>query len=449
MGSCPLLESAYITDEDGEPRIAWSVGEDAKVQIVFRDGDRGWRWLTSLPGFTEDSRPWGYVARDRALQVVEPISGGFGIFAVSVDTGERKLLARTELVPPTEALQDDESHRILAVESLPDGPRWQFLEPEHPVVKLLDRLLHAYAPLDVKVVSVSEDDRLALVLVSGDRQPGLYALADVATGATRPVAQTLPLLYPVGLAADARAPLVVLPHGGPFGIRDVWGFEEEVQRLASEGFAVLQVNYRGSGGYGEPYQEDGYRRWGDRMIEDILDATRWVVGQGRVDGARMCTYGASFGGYAALQATILAPDLFRCAAGVSGVYDLTRLDRSDDIITSRRTRGYLRTTAGDDEAALRAASPAHHADLIKVPVLLAHGAKDSRVPLAQAERLRDALAAQGRPPDWVVEPHEGHGFYDEAARERFYARLLAFLKRHTAPAPAAASEPTAPPAPRP
>src|SRR5262249_28241961 len=140
----------------------------------------------------------------------------------------------------------------------------------------------------------------------------------------------------------AGAPLVVLVHGGPHGVRDRWGYNPEVQLLASQGFAVLQVNYRGSGGYGRAYKESGYRHWGDRVMQDIVDATRWMVGKGLADAKRVCIYGASFGGYAALQASILAPDLFRCAVGYAGIYDLTMMDRVGDVPETRLGRGYVR-----------------------------------------------------------------------------------------------------------
>jgi dipeptidyl aminopeptidase/acylaminoacyl peptidase len=326
---------------------------------------------------------------------------------------------------------------------------------------VLSGLLDAYPGLHVNLVSTTDDQRLAIALVHGDRDPGRFLLVDVAKRSAEQILETRPWIKreemaemtafhiaasdgrpihgyvtsPRGLPAGARPPLVVLPHGGPFGYRDHWGFDPEVQLLASEGFAVLQVNYRGSGGYGEAFMEAGYRHWGDRMIEDLLDATRWLVRKGQVDGARLCTFGGSYGGYAALQAVVVAPELFRCAVGFAGVYDLTRLEHNDDMVTSEQARRWVRTTAGDDRDALRAVSPAFHADRIKVPVLLLHGGKDRRVPIAHAELLRDALTAQGRPPEWEEEPLEGHGYYNEAARARLYARLVEFLRRQTTPKP--------------
>ncbi len=461
VAESPLPNSSYLTDEAGEPRIAWSPGEDAKPRILFRDDQHAWRPVSSLPGLTPASRPWHYRASDRTLEVMDPVAGGFSINSVSIDSGERKVVATTTLATPSRILRDRVTGRVLAVESQPDLPDWQLLEPAHPLVQVLAGLLDAHPGLHVDLVSRTEDDRLAIAHVYGDRDPGRFLLVDVARRSAEPLLENRPWIkpeqmaemtafhikasdgqpihgyvtYPSGLPAGVKPPLVVLPHGGPFGVRDRWGFNPEVQLLASDGFAVLQVNFRGSGGYGEAYQEAGYRHWGDRMIEDLLDATRWLVKKEKVDGARMCTYGGSFGGYAALQAVSLAPGLFRCAVGFAGVYDLTRLEHNDDMVTSGRARGFVRTTVGEDEAALKAASPVFHADLIKVPVLLIHGGKDKRVPIVHAEKLREALTALGRPPEWLEEPLEGHGFYDEAARARQYARLVEFLKRHTAPRP--------------
>jgi dipeptidyl aminopeptidase/acylaminoacyl peptidase len=227
--------------------------------------------------------------------------------------------------------------------------------------------------------------------------------------------------------------MIVMPHGGPHWVRDHWWFDPEVQLLAHEGFAVLQVNYRGSGGYGEAYQEAGYRQWGDRVVQDIIDATRFAVRKGFADPKRICVYGASFGAFAALQSSILAPDLFRCAVGYAGIYDLGLLSETGDIRLGRIGRGFVRTTVGEDKRALEQASPVRHAAEIAARVLLVHGKRDQRAPIEHAESLRDALAARGKQPEWLVEAKEAHGFFDEGARERMYERLLKFLKENTRP----------------
>ncbi len=242
----------------------------------------------------------------------------------------------------------------------------------------------------------------------------------------------------VTLPRGARAappPMVVVTHGGPHGIRDHWGFDPTVQLLASEGFAVLQVNYRGSGGYGLGYEEAGYGHWGDRVVQDVVDATRWAVRKGFADPARICAFGGSFGAYASLQAAILAPDLFRCAVGYAGIYDLTRMSWTGDIPWSRHGRDYVRTAVGTDATALKTASPVFHADALRARVLLVHGEQDERAPIAHAEEMRKALTEAGHPPEWLVEPREGHGFYDEGARERMWTRVVAFLKESMASAP--------------
>lgn len=465
----PIREGSFFTDEDGELRLA--AGWDTSFQPRYFLRERsGWRELTALKGFSEASDPVAYVAKDRAIEVVEPLGTGFGLYSVSVETGERRLLLKTEVAPPSCFDRDKDTRRAVAVESEPDLPAYDVLEEQHPIARLVDGLLAAFPGQHVRILNRTDDDRLAVVQVYGDRHPGEFLLVDVAKHTAEPLGTTRPwispeemapveafhvaasdglrihgyLTLPPGMAPGVKPPLVVLPHGGPHGVRDVWGFDWEAQLLASRGFAVLQVNYRGSGGYGEAYQEAGYRRWGDRVVQDIVDATRWVVRKGKADGARVCAMGGSFGAYAAMQASILAPDLFRCAAGIAGVYDLTLMFHEGDIYLSAIGRGYLKKAVGEEEAALRSASPVHNAARLGVPVFLAHGGRDERAPIEHAEKLKDALTGLGRPPEWLVEPTEGHGFYDEEARLRLYARLVAFLERHTAPKAAQAAAAPAP-----
>ncbi|MCA1826509.1 MAG: alpha/beta hydrolase family protein [Myxococcales bacterium] len=448
----PLAHAQFFTDENGELRIAAGNDDAARPKYFYFDG--AWRELDSIRGFSSSSRPLAFVARDRVLYVSEPVQDGFAVYAVSIDTGERKLVLKTQIAP-VEDLVRDATGRVVAAEYEPDLPAWEFVDRSHPLSRVLQGMLAAYPNEHVEIVNTTDDDRKALVRVYSDRDPGRFLLVDVATMSAEPIADARPWVKPDSMAEMSAfhipasdgfrihgyittppgaqpgkpPPLIVLPHGGPHGVRDYWRFDPQVQLLAHEGYAVLQVNYRGSGGYGEAYQEAGYRKWGDRVVQDIIDATRFVVRKGYADPARICIFGGSFGAYAAIEGSIRAPDLYKCAVGYSGIYDLALLSKAGDIRLERQGRAYLSAAVGQDEAALQKASPVYHADQIAARVFLIHGRKDERAPFEHAEALRDALAARSRPPEWLVEPKEGHGFYDEAARERMYQRLLEFFKK--------------------
>ena len=454
----PLAGAAVYTDEDGELRLAGGLDDSGRQRYFFFEG-HGWRDLGSISGLPAGTEPLGYLPREHAIYVSEPSGDGFAVWQVAIDTGERKPVATTGTAPVSDKVEDPASGRIVAIESEPDLPTWEFVDKGHPLSRVIQGLLAAYPGENVRIVNNTDDGRKALVFVYGDRDPGRYLLVDSTTMSAEPIAEARPWVKPEEMAEMSafhipasdglrihgyitlplRAqpgtlpPMVVLPHGGPHGVRDDWGFDPEVQLLAQQGYAVLQVNYRGSGGYGEAYEKAGYRKWGDRVVQDIVDATRFAVRKGYADPRRICIYGGSFGAYAALQGSILAPDLYRCAVGYAGIYDLTLLSQTGDIRLERSGRGYLRTAVGEDEIALQKASPAGHADQIAARVLLIHGKRDERAPIEHAEALRDALTARGRPPEWLVEPKEGHGFYDEAARERMYGRLLEFLKKSLQP----------------
>jgi dipeptidyl aminopeptidase/acylaminoacyl peptidase len=451
----PRPGASFITDENGEPRIAAAAGIDTKPQYFYRDVDSTWSELTNLKGISRSTHPMEFEARTRTLDVTEPMEKGMGLFALRLDTGERKLLSRNDWVPPSHLLEDH-SQRVLAVQYEPDLPVYDFVVQDHPLSRALSGLLAVYPDENVRILDTTDDEKKAVVFVYSDRDPGRYLLLDVDKLSVEEIIGQRPWIKPEEMAAmtafriqasdgtwihgyitkprqaqPGPAPLVVLPHGGPHGVRDRWQYDSEVQLLASEGFAVLQVNFRGSGGYGLKYQEAGYRHWGDRMIEDIADATRFVVRKGYADPKRICIYGASFGAYAALQSTIVAPDLFRCAVGYAGVYDLTLMEKEGDIPETRNGRGFLHTVLGTDEGALKAKSPVYNADKIKAKVLLIHGKRDRRAPIEHAERMKDALETTGAKPEWLVESREGHGFYDEDARERMYTRLVTFLHENT------------------
>lgn len=231
-------------------------------------------------------------------------------------------------------------------------------------------------------------------------------------------------------------PLIVHPHGGPHGAdtRDRWGFQPEVQLLANRGYAVLQINYRGSGGYGEPYENIGYKKWGTLMQDDLTDAVKYLVAQGTVDKDRICIYGGSYGGYASIMSIEREPDLYKCAVGYAGVYDLEIQRTKSDTSESEGGMKYLREVQPDSVPERRAQSPAYNVDKIKVPVMLVHGGKDVRVPIQHMHFLIEQMAKVGKKPEIVVvEPKEPHGFQLVGHNVDLYEKMLPFFAKYIGP----------------
>jgi len=456
VAASPARGARFLTDEFGEPRIAFTEDMDTKPHYYYRDPTSSWNELANLKGFTNATVPWSFQAQARILDIVEPQQPkGFGLLSLNIDTGEKKLLVKNDWSGPSRTLRDVHGKPLAAMFEA-DVPNWEFLVPEHPLSRALKGLLDSYPDENVRILNTTDDEKRAVAYLYSDRDPGRFLLLDVNKLSVEEIASTRPWIKPeAGLEMTAfhvkasdgvwihgyvtlpkskpglAPPMVVIPHGGPHGVRDRWGYNTEVQLLASQGFAVLQVNYRGSGGYGRKYLESGYTHWGDRIIQDIVDVTRYAVGKGYADPHRICAYGGSFGAYASLQSAIVAPDLFRCAVGLAGVYDLTLMTSTGDISESRLGLGYLKTVLGTDEAALKRGSPVYNADKLKAKVLLIHGKQDRRAPIEHAERMKKALEDAGAQPEWLVEQKEAHGFYDEGARERMYTRLVAFLQENT------------------
>jgi dipeptidyl aminopeptidase/acylaminoacyl peptidase len=217
-------------------------------------------------------------------------------------------------------------------------------------------------------------------------------------------------------------------------VQDSWEFDMEPQLLAAAGFAVLRVNFRGSSGYGYAFERAGARQWGAAMQDDLTDATRWAIEQGIADPARICIYGASYGAYAAMMGAVREPDLYRCAAGYVGVYDLMTRQRA--LSTDA---GSLRTFSdqwiGSDRGMLASASPNRQAGRIKVPVLLAAGGEDEITPVEHTRMMEEALKREGAQVDALYFRTEGHGFYSPVNVQAYYGRLIEFLGQHLGTTP--------------
>jgi dipeptidyl aminopeptidase/acylaminoacyl peptidase len=229
-------------------------------------------------------------------------------------------------------------------------------------------------------------------------------------------------------------PLLALPHGGPIGVSDDRYFSSEVQWLAHNGYAVLQVNYRGSRGYGEEFKNAGLRQWGRGIEDDIEAAVRRVLADyPRIDADRVGVFGGSYGGYSAVMSVIRNPELFKCAASYAGVMDLTLLFTQSELNRTDYLRETLSRYVGDpevDQAEQMEHSPVYRYRDIKRPVLLGHGMEDTIVDVEHSWRLRKMLFLAGADPEFILLDGVGHGFrYVDDARD-FYEPLLAFLDTH-------------------
>jgi len=221
-----------------------------------------------------------------------------------------------------------------------------------------------------------------------------------------------------------------MPHGGPFA-RDSWTFEPWVQFLASRGYAVLQVNFRGSTGYGRAWVERGYGQLGTGMIDDLEDGVDWAVREGVVDARRVCIFGASYGGYAALWAPVRHPERYRCAISFAGISDLAAMARYDSrrFTAPRYARERRRQLRGEADADLGLVSPIRQIERISVPLLIAHGEKDTTVPTSQSRNLIRALAGRHVVLESAFYPEAAHGFSRPQDSVDFLRRVEAFLRQ--------------------
>lgn len=230
---------------------------------------------------------------------------------------------------------------------------------------------------------------------------------------------------------SGKLPLILNVHGGPW-MRDHWGFNPEIQWLANRGFAVLQVNYRSSTGFGKKFLHAGDRQWGAKMQDDLTDAAQWAVREGIAEPDGIAIYGGSYGGYAALAGAAFTPEIYACAVDIVGPSNLETLIRSIPPYWEPMRRIFdLRVGNVDVEPEfLRSRSPLFAADRIQIPMLIAQGANDPRVKQAESEMIVKALKSKGKPVEYLLFPDEGHGFARPENRLKFYAAAESFLERH-------------------
>lgn len=258
---------------------------------------------------------------------------------------------------------------------------------------------------------------------------------------------TIPAFLTLPAGATGPAPMVVMVHGGP-AVRDVWAWDKEVQLLAANGYVVFQPQFRGSSGFGRKFEQAGYGQWGRAMQEDITSGVEHLIRQGVADPKRICIYGSSYGGYAAMWGLVKDPGLYRCGISFAGVSDIAYMfSDSSDLNDDKAARELMRSHFGElkqNKDRYDQVSPLKQAARISAPVLLIHGEEDRRVPIAHGEKMKRALEDNHKSVQWLSFPNEGHGLYYLVNEQRYLETLLEFLDKHLGAAPAKAAPAEAP-----
>lgn len=465
---------------DRRQRVRLGVAQRGqKVTVMMRDLEKGtWTDLSSEDADEPKWSPLGYDGDDETLYVSS--STGRATTAVfRFDWNKRRpgeLVHGDPVYDDGGIVWDEARRKVIAVVCNAAKPQWHFIDPE---AEAFQKRIDASLPDTLnRVQYAAPDTSKRVIFASSDRDPGVYYLFDASTKKIEELAVLKPgidpdlmapmqpvsykardglllhgyLTLPLG-REPKNLPLVIHPHGGPFGIRDSWGFNPEVQFYANRGYAVLQINYRGSGGYGKRFERAGWKKWGLEMQNDLSDGVQWAINQGIADPARVLIAGASYGGYATMAGLAFTPELYCAGVNYVGVGDIAELIPSGEAVPPERLHWYS-TRIGDlskpeDRKRIHDTSPVNFADRIRAPVLMAYGRNDPRVRINQGHGLETALKKAGKIYEMIIESEEGHGFRKEELSIAFYTRVDAFLKKYVQKAnviigPTKVIEPSAP-----
>ena len=471
----PLARGNFVTDNQGAVRFTSGTGNDQKFKVFYRADDKAdWELIIDEADEGKFSSPLRFNRSGNGVYFSCPgkrNAGGLCLWDVATRTFKTLWSGSGPSVIGYEETFDEQD--LIAIRTMPGRIAVTLVDKQAEESKLLAMLMGQFPGSDVTYVNASKDGKKVVIEVSSDRDPGAFYLYDsdakkvsfLMARAEWIKPETLAakepfeiasrdglalrgyLTKPLGKEEAKNLPMVVYVHGGPFWIQDKWEYDNYVQMLASRGYAVLQVNFRGSGGYGGGFVEAGYGEWGAKMQDDVTDATRWAIEQGVADPKRICIFGGSYGGYAALQGAVREPDMYQCAIGYVGVYDLALMKSRGDIPQSIFGEKYLERALGKDDAVIAQRSPINNLAKLKAKVMLIVGGQDKRVPPVQGESLHNALVRRGIDHEWLYQRAEGHGFYNEANVTDMFEKILAFLGRNIGTAAPSANPAAAPSAP--
>ncbi len=448
----------WVTDHEGKIRAATTT-DGVNASLLYRDSpEQAWRTILTTT-FRESFNPQFFTFDNRRLYGVSNLGRDkLAAIELDLDTGrEVQVLAENSQVDIS-VLNYSRKRKVLTLAIFTNWKteRIFFDQPTQALYQELEGRLPGY---EVVVISADDDETVFVVRTFSDRSLGAFYLYDSQSGALTKLADRAPWLPEDQLAEmkpieyQARdgltihgyltlpagrepksLPVVINPHGGPWH-RDSWTFGPEVQFLVNRGFAVMQMNFRGSTGYGRKFWEAGFKEWGGKMQDDITDGVHWLIQQGLADSERVAIYGASYGGYAVLEGLVKTPDLYAAGVDYVGVSNLFTFFKTIPPYWAPYLEMMYEMVGHPekDKDWFQQHSPALNAEKIRRPLLVAQGAKDPRVNIDESNQIVEALRRRGVEVEYIVKENEGHGFQNEENRFEFYEIMEKFLQTHLRP----------------
>lgn len=463
IARAPMRSSGMITDNNGVARIA--VGEDQnndnEMVLMYRKDERSdWQTLRRYGQRDGNFQPLAFMSDNlRILGLSDTQTDTKAISILNPETGKEEIIAHHPKVDvsPILSVKNGLVNEVIGAAfdyDIYDEVFFADIEDKE-FSSHLQGLRAAFPERRISISSGTRDNSLAILSVRSANHPVEFYIYDLKNRKlnyllnsspwlkAEQLAQTTSVFYKSRDGLDIHGiltlpknkeaknlPLIMLPHGGPHFVRDYLEMDRDAKVFAQHGYAVLQPNFRGSGGFGREFQQLGYQNWGTTMINDMTDGVMHLVNQGIVDKNRVCAYGASYGGYAALMSAVREPDLYKCTVGFVGVFDLNLMFTDGDIPQRKAGINYLEMAIGRDKERLDAQSPIKHLDKLKAPVFIIHGKEDQRVPIIHADRLRAELEKRNHPFEWMVKEKEGHGFYKPENNVERWQKMLAFFDKY-------------------
>lgn len=448
--------TGWVTDHDGKIRAAITT-EGVNASVLYRETENA-KWKTILTtSFKESLTPVTFTFDNKNLFALSNL-GRDKIALVEFDPVTGKEIKVIYENPEVDVASFDYSKKRKVITNVnyetDKNQRYVIDEEMKGILDKIQAQLSADYQFFIARKNKAEDK--FLVFVNGDRYFGGYYFYDVKEDKLSKLADFKPWLKEENMAEmkpvtytsrdgltihgyltlpkgiePKNLPVVINPHGGPWA-RDSWGYNSEVQFLANRGYAVFQMNFRGSTGYGRKFWEASFKQWGQRMQDDITDGTKWLIKEGIADSSRVAIYGASYGGYATLSGITKTPELYSCAVDYVGVSSLFTFMNTFPPYWEQY-REMMHEMVGNpetDSLALASSSPLYHIDKIRCPLLVAQGANDPRVKKAESDQMVEALRKKGLSVEYIVKDNEGHGFYNQENQFEFYGAMEKFFETH-------------------